>query len=43
MIEAFLGAIRGGTAPLVSGEDGRQALKTAIDIIAQVDAWTRTH
>ena len=42
-IEAFLGAIRGGTAPLVSGEDGRQALKTAIDIIAQVDAWTRTH
>jgi predicted dehydrogenase len=42
-IEAFLRAVRDGTAPLVSGEDGQQALKTAIDIITQVDAWTRTH
>jgi len=42
-IEAFLHAVRDGTAPLVSGEDGQQALKTAIDIITQVDAWTRTH
>jgi len=42
-VEAFLGAARDGTPPIVSGEDGKQALKTAIDIIAQVDAWTRTH
>jgi predicted dehydrogenase len=42
-IETFLGAARDGTPPLVSGEDGKQALKTAIDIIGQVDAWTRTH
>lgn len=42
-IEAFLDAVRNGTPPMVSGEDGMQALKTAIDIIAQVDAWTRTH
>jgi predicted dehydrogenase len=42
-IEAFLNAARNGTAPIVSGEDGKQALETAIDIIAQVDAWTRTH
>ena len=42
-IEAFLHAVRDGTAPVVTGEDGRQALETAMDIIAQVDAWTRTH
>lgn len=42
-IESFLQAIRDGTPPVVSGEDGRQALETAMDIIAQVDAWTRTH
>jgi predicted dehydrogenase len=42
-IESFLQAVRDGTRPLVSGEDGRQALETARDIIAQVDAWTRTH
>ena len=42
-IEAFLHAVRDGTPPIVSGEDGRQALKTAMDIIAQVDAWTRSH
>ena len=42
-IEAFLDAVRAGTPPVVTGQDGRQALKTAIDIIDQVDAWTRTH
>jgi len=42
-IEAFLNAVRDGTPPMVSGEDGLQALKTAMDIIAQVDEWTRTH
>lgn len=42
-IEAFLAAVRDGTRPLVTGEDGRQALQTATDIIAQVDEWTRTH
>ena len=42
-IESFLHAVRSGTPPIVTGEDGRQALKTAIDIIDQVDAWTRTH
>lgn len=42
-VEAFLTAARNGTPPIVSGEDGKQALKTAIDIIAQVDAWTRSH
>ena len=42
-IEAFLHALRDGTPPIVTGEDGRQALKTAMDIIDQVDAWTRTH
>lgn len=42
-IESFLKAVRSGTPPIVTGEDGRQALKTAIDIINQVDAWTRTH
>jgi predicted dehydrogenase len=42
-IEAFLAAVRNGTPPLVSGEDGKQALETAIDIIAQVDAWTHSH
>lgn len=42
-IESFLAAVRNGTPPLVSGEDGKQALETAIDIIAQVDAWTHSH
>jgi len=42
-IEAFLAAVRDGTRPLVTGEDGRQALQTATDIIAQVDEWTGTH
>lgn len=42
-IEAFLHSIRDGSPPVVSGEDGKQALETAIDIVAQVDEWTRTH
>ena len=42
-IESFLHAIRDGTPAVVSGEDGRQALETAMDIIGQVDEWTRTH
>lgn len=42
-IESFLQSVRNGTPPVVTGEDGRQALETAIDIIAQVDAWTRSH
>jgi predicted dehydrogenase len=42
-IESFLDAVRNGTRPLVTGEDGRQALQTATEIIAQVDEWTRTH
>jgi len=36
-IEAFLDAARNGTRPLVTGEDGRQALRTAMDIVAQVE------
>jgi predicted dehydrogenase len=33
---AFLDAIRNGTLPPVTGEDGREALKTAIDISEQL-------
>ncbi len=40
-IEAFLNAVRDGTPPMVTGEDGKQALETAMDIVAQVDEWTR--
>ena len=40
-IEAFLNAARDGTPPLVTGQDGKQALETAMDIVAQVDEWTR--
>ncbi len=42
-IEAFLNAVRDDTPPMVTGQDGKQALETAIDIVAQVDEWTRTH
>jgi predicted dehydrogenase len=35
-IRAFLDAIRNGTLPPVTGEDGREALKTAIDISEQL-------
>jgi predicted dehydrogenase len=42
-IESFLQAIREDTPPVVSGEDGRQALETAMDIVAQVAAWSETH
>jgi len=40
-IEAFLSAVRDGGSPVVSGEDGKQALETAMDIIEQVEAWSR--
>ncbi len=40
-IEAFLNAVRDGASPVVTGEDGKQALETAMDIIEQVEAWTR--
>ena len=42
-IEAFLNAVRDDTPPMVTGQDGKQALETAMDIVAQVDEWTRTH
>ena len=42
-IEAFLSAARDGASPMVTGEDGKQALETAMDIIEQVEAWTRAH
>ena len=34
----FLGAIREGRAPIVSGEDGRRALETAIAITRLIQA-----
>jgi len=40
-IESFLDCIRNGTAPLVSGADGRRALATAIDITRRFGASTR--
>ena len=42
-IEAFLSAVGNGASPVVTGEDGKQALETALDIIDQVEKWTRTH
>jgi len=42
-IEAFLNSVRDDTPPMVTGQDGKQALETAMDIVAQVDEWTRTH
>ena len=42
-IESFLASVRDATPPLVSGEDGRRALETAMDIIGQVADWTRAH
>jgi len=35
-IRAFLNSVRQGTRPIVSGEDGRQALATAIEIARQL-------
>lgn len=37
-IAAFIDAIQNGTPPLVSGEDGKRALQTAIEITRQVFA-----
>jgi predicted dehydrogenase len=42
-IEAFLSTVRDGASPVVTGEDGKQALETAMDIIEQVKAWTQAH
>ncbi len=40
-IESFLDSALSGRAPVVSGEDGRRALATAIQITEQVDASLR--
>lgn len=40
-IEAFLGSIRAGTPPVVSGHDGRRALQTAIEITGMLHAKAR--
>jgi predicted dehydrogenase len=40
-IEAFLAAIRNGTPPMVSGEDGLRALETAIKITELVNQGSR--
>lgn len=37
-IQAFVASVRNGTAPLVSGADGLQALETANEIIRQLEA-----
>lgn len=42
-IEAFLGAIRDGTPPVVSGHDGRRALSTAIEITGMLKSTARPH
>ena len=41
-IESFLNAIETGTPPLVSGADGRRALKTALEISRQLQSWRET-
>ena len=40
-IESFLGCVRTGSAPVVSGEDGLRALETALRITAQVLAGAK--
>lgn len=35
-ITSFVGAVRGGTAPTVSGEDGKRALEIAVEISSQI-------
>ena len=42
-IEAFLSAIAHGTAPIVSGKDGRAALSLALDITAAIDTHIAAH
>lgn len=41
-LESFLYAIETGTPPLVSGADGRRALKTALEISRQLQDWRET-
>jgi len=36
-ISSFINAIIYGSEPVVSGQDGRNALKTALDIIDQIE------
>jgi predicted dehydrogenase len=42
-IEAFLGSIRDGTPPVVSGRDGRRALRTAIEITDILNSTAQHH
>lgn len=37
-LESFLNAVRSRTAPAVTGQDGRAALKLALDILAAIEA-----
>jgi predicted dehydrogenase len=37
-IEAFVTAVREGTPPLVSGEDGRRALEVALQIDSRLES-----
>ena len=41
-IASFLDAVREGKAPLVSGEEGKRALETALVIVDQLEAWFRS-
>jgi predicted dehydrogenase len=36
-ISSFINAVINGSEPIVSGQDGRNALKTALDIIDQIE------
>jgi predicted dehydrogenase len=40
-LKSFLDAVRGRSKPLVTLEDGRRALKTALDILAAIDEHSR--
>jgi predicted dehydrogenase len=35
-VKSFVGAVRHGTEPLVSGEDGRRALEVALQISSRL-------
>lgn len=41
-LESFLHAVETGAPPLVSGADGRRALKTALEIGRQLQSWRET-
>jgi predicted dehydrogenase len=40
-LHAFVHAIRTGTEPVVTGEDGRTALRVAVAIIGQIAGGTK--